>query len=47
MPSIRAITPCLWFDTQAEDAATFHTGIFSNSRIVSVVRYGKEGYQRP
>ena len=45
MPSIRAITPCLWFDTQAEDAATFYTGIFSNSRIVSVVRYGKEGYE--
>jgi len=45
VPSIRAITPCLWFDTQAEDAATFYTGIFSNSRIVSVVRYGKEGYE--
>ncbi len=45
MPSIRAITPCLWFDTQAEDAAKFYTGIFSNSRIVSVVRYGKEGYE--
>jgi len=45
MPSIRAITPCLWFDTQAEDAATFYTGIFSNSRIVSVMRYGKEGYE--
>jgi predicted 3-demethylubiquinone-9 3-methyltransferase (glyoxalase superfamily) len=45
MPSIRAITPCLWCDTQAEDAATFYTGIFNNSRIVSVVRYGKEGYE--
>ena len=45
MPSIRAITPCLWFDTQAEDAAKFYTGIFDNSRIVNVVRYGKEGYE--
>ena len=45
MPSIRAITPCLWFDTQAEDAAKFYIGIFSNSRIVSVLRYGKEGYE--
>jgi len=35
----------LWFDTQAEDAAKFYTGIFSNSRIVSVMRYGKEGYE--
>src|SRR3989454_5670705 len=50
MPSIRAITPCLWFDDQAEEAAKFYTGIFRNSRIVTMARYGKEGYevhQRP
>src|SRR6202171_5002486 len=37
------ITPCLWFDTQAEDAATFYVGIFKNSRIVSVSRFPDAG----
>ena len=45
MPAIRPITPCLWFDNQAEDAAKFYTGIFPDSRIGSVTRYGKEGYE--
>jgi predicted 3-demethylubiquinone-9 3-methyltransferase (glyoxalase superfamily) len=42
MPT-QEITPCLWFDDQAEDAARFYTGIFKNSRIVSVTRYGEAG----
>jgi predicted 3-demethylubiquinone-9 3-methyltransferase (glyoxalase superfamily) len=33
------ITPNLWFDTQAEEAAEFYTSVFPNSRIVSVARY--------
>jgi len=37
------ITPCLWFDTQAEDAANFYTSIFKNSRIIEVSRYGEAG----
>ena len=37
------ITPFLWFDSQAEEAALFYTSIFPNSRIVTTVRYGKEG----
>ena len=37
------ITPFLWFDTQAEEAATFYTSIFENSRIVDVSRYGDAG----
>jgi predicted 3-demethylubiquinone-9 3-methyltransferase (glyoxalase superfamily) len=37
------ITPCLWFDTQAEDAAKFYTGIFKNSRIRSVSRFPDAG----
>jgi predicted 3-demethylubiquinone-9 3-methyltransferase (glyoxalase superfamily) len=37
------ITPCLWFDGQAEEAAAFYTSVFPNSRIVKVARYGKEG----
>jgi predicted 3-demethylubiquinone-9 3-methyltransferase (glyoxalase superfamily) len=37
------ITPCLWFDTQAEEAARFYTGIFPNSRIGRIARYGEAG----
>jgi predicted 3-demethylubiquinone-9 3-methyltransferase (glyoxalase superfamily) len=37
------ITPCLWFDTQAEEAANFYTSVFKNSRIKHVSRYGKAG----
>ena len=39
------ITPCLWFADEAEDAATFYTGIFPNSRITTVTRYGKAGFE--
>ncbi len=37
------ITPCLWFDTEAEEAAAFYTSVFPNSRIVHVSRYGSAG----
>ncbi len=37
------ITPCLWFDTQGEEAARFYTSVFPNSRILEVVRYGAAG----
>jgi predicted 3-demethylubiquinone-9 3-methyltransferase (glyoxalase superfamily) len=37
------ITPCLWFDTEGEDAAKFYTSVFPNSRIVDVARYGEAG----
>jgi predicted 3-demethylubiquinone-9 3-methyltransferase (glyoxalase superfamily) len=37
------ITPCLWFDTQGEEAAKFYTSVFPNSRIVDVSRYGSAG----
>ena len=39
------ISPCLWFDDQAEDAAKFYTGIFRNSKIVKIARYGKVGQE--
>jgi predicted 3-demethylubiquinone-9 3-methyltransferase (glyoxalase superfamily) len=39
------ITPCLWFDHQAEEAATFYTGIFPDSRIVSTTRYPDAGFE--
>jgi predicted 3-demethylubiquinone-9 3-methyltransferase (glyoxalase superfamily) len=37
------ITPFLWFDTQAEEAAQFYTSIFKGSRILDVTRYGPAG----
>jgi predicted 3-demethylubiquinone-9 3-methyltransferase (glyoxalase superfamily) len=37
------ITPCLWFDGQAEEAMKFYTSIFKDSKIGSVMRYGEEG----
>ena len=40
---MQKITPFLWFDSQAEEAANYYVSIFKNARIVSVARYGKEG----
>ena len=37
--------PCLWFDGQAEDAATFYTSIFDNSKIVATSRYTEAGQE--
>ena len=45
MPRIQRITPCLWFDDQAEEAVAFYTAIFRNSKIVSLSRYGEAGYE--
>jgi predicted 3-demethylubiquinone-9 3-methyltransferase (glyoxalase superfamily) len=39
------ITPCLWFDDQAEEAARFYTGIVRNSKITNVSRYGEAGHE--
>lgn len=41
----KRITPCLWFDGQAEEAARFYTSIFKNSRIGRISRYNKEGFE--
>ena len=43
MPTLSKITPCLWFDTQAEEAATFYTSLFEGSRITEVTHYGSAG----
>ena len=40
---MKPITPCLWFDTEGEDAAKLYTSIFPNSKIVDVARYGSAG----
>jgi len=42
---IKPITPCLWFDNQAEEAALFYTSIFKDSKIDGISRYGKEGFE--
>ncbi len=39
------ITPCLWYDSEAEDAAKFYVSVFKNSRILSTTHYGEEGYE--
>jgi predicted 3-demethylubiquinone-9 3-methyltransferase (glyoxalase superfamily) len=40
---MQKITPFLWFDNQAEDAARFYLSIFKNSRILGISRYGEAG----
>ena len=40
---MQKITPFLWFDNQAQDAAKFYTSIFKNSKILGTTRYDEEG----
>jgi predicted 3-demethylubiquinone-9 3-methyltransferase (glyoxalase superfamily) len=50
MPTITKISPCLWFDHQAEEAARFYVGIFERAKINEISRYteaGKEVHGRP
>ena len=44
---MQKLTPCLWFDTQAEEAAEFYTSIFKESEITSVTHYGEAGPREP
>jgi predicted 3-demethylubiquinone-9 3-methyltransferase (glyoxalase superfamily) len=45
MPSVQRITPCLWFDDQAEEAAQLYVSAFDDSRIVTITRYGAVGQE--
>ena len=45
MADIQKITPCLWFDSQAEEATRFYVSIFRNSRLGATTRFGKEGVE--
>lgn len=45
MQRIQTITPCLWFDHQAQEAAQFYCSIFEGSRITHVSHYGKAGFE--
>jgi predicted 3-demethylubiquinone-9 3-methyltransferase (glyoxalase superfamily) len=40
---MQKITPFLWFDGRAEEAMTFYTSVFKNSKVVSISRYGDAG----
>jgi len=40
---MQTITPFLWFDTQAEEAAAFYASVFPRSRVLNVTRYGAAG----
>lgn len=42
---MQKITPFLWFDSQAEEAAKLYASIFKNGKLGHVARYGKEGYE--
>ena len=45
MQSTQKIAPCLWFDSQAEEAANFYVSVFKNSKITSVAKYTKAGQE--
>ena len=45
MKTDQPIAPCLWFDKQAEEAARFYTGIFKNSKLGRISRYGETGQE--
>ena len=45
--SISSINPCLWFDDQLEEAATFYTSLFPNSSVGHLARYGDAGPGEP
>ena len=43
MPSVKKISPCLWFDSQAEEAARYYVSIFERSEILRISRYTEAG----
>jgi predicted 3-demethylubiquinone-9 3-methyltransferase (glyoxalase superfamily) len=40
---MQKFTPCLWFDSQAEEAAKFYVSLFKNSKVKTISRYGEAG----
>ena len=44
-PLHQRISNCLWFDSQAEEAAAFYTKVFPNSHMGAITRYGNEGFE--
>ncbi len=45
MLKAQKITPHLWFDSEAEEAAKFYVSIFNNSKLGVITRYGKAGFE--
>jgi predicted 3-demethylubiquinone-9 3-methyltransferase (glyoxalase superfamily) len=45
MPNIQRITPCLWFDHQAEQAVNFYASLFKNSKITKISHYTEVGQE--
>src|SRR5690242_16591414 len=45
MQNLKSLKPCLWFDSEAEDAAKFYCAIFKNSKIGHISRYSGEGQE--
>lgn len=45
MAAMQKIRPCLWFATQAEEAASLYVSIFPDSRIVRTLHYGQAGHE--
>ena len=45
MATLHRISPCLWFADEAEEAARYYCGIFKNSRITKITRYGTAGFE--
>jgi predicted 3-demethylubiquinone-9 3-methyltransferase (glyoxalase superfamily) len=41
----KTITPCLWFDTQAEEATKFYCSVFENSKITAISRFPEAGQE--
>src|SRR5580698_7859521 len=44
---MKKITPFLWFDDKAEEAAKFYCSVFKNSKIIDIRRYGQAGPGKP
>jgi predicted 3-demethylubiquinone-9 3-methyltransferase (glyoxalase superfamily) len=42
---MKKLIPCLWFDTQAEEAANFYASVFKAASVGRITRYGKEGQE--
>jgi predicted 3-demethylubiquinone-9 3-methyltransferase (glyoxalase superfamily) len=42
---IKQITPCLWYTDQAEEAANYYVSLFPNSKVGTIARFGKEGFE--
>jgi predicted 3-demethylubiquinone-9 3-methyltransferase (glyoxalase superfamily) len=43
--AIKGITSCLWYDKEAEEAATLYCSVFKNSKMGKITRYGREGFE--